>query len=95
MLRPFGIEAGRKTAAARGVVDALLSKGANRDDASDSGETALMYPAEAGRLECVRLLIAHGSDIAAKDNRGKTAEAFALDNKHYDIARLLKAAGAK
>jgi ankyrin repeat protein len=53
-------------------VAVLLDAGANPNLANRDGLTPLMYAAGQGRLELVRLLLAHGADVTAK----------ALDGKH-------------
>ena len=60
-------------------------------DVADSEEhfTALMYAAAEGQLEVVRLLLDHGADAALKDVDGDTAETFARNNGHTEVADLI------
>jgi ankyrin repeat protein len=46
-------------------------------------------------IETVQTLIAAGADVNAKNNLGETALKKATENRHTEIARLLKKAGAK
>src|SRR5579872_1940707 len=54
----------------------------------------LLYAAEKGHTEVVRLLLQKGADIGARNYEGLTALHFALVYKHPDTARLLIARGA-
>jgi ankyrin repeat protein len=51
--------------------------------------TALMFAASEGQLEVVKILMANGADASLKDIDGDTAEAFANQNKHTDVADFL------
>ena len=51
--------------------------------------TALMFAASEGQLEIVKILMANGADATLKDIDGDTAEAFALQNKHPEVAQYL------
>ncbi len=68
-----GHEDGVGAQAARGVVDLLLSRGAQLDAMDDRGRTALMIAAELGHAELVAMLIGRGADAGLRDKRGKTA----------------------
>lgn len=57
--------------------------------------TALMYATYKNAGDIVKLLIAAGADVNAKDNEGATALIFAEECNAVDVAALLKAAGAK
>ena len=57
--------------------------------------TALMWAAEDGVTESVKILLENGADIHAKNKRGKTALDLAMTNQHTEIVQLLQAAGAK
>ncbi len=46
-------------------------------------------------MEMVKLLLAHGADVNARANDGKTALAFAAARNHHDVLELLKSYGAK
>jgi len=51
----------------------LLDNGADVNDRSENGITALMMAAAYGRKDMVELLLAKGADSALKDKEGKTA----------------------
>jgi ankyrin repeat protein len=57
--------------------------------------TALMYAAEGGETEIVRLLMAHGADPRLRDEFGKTARDSAINANHWEIVPLLESAGEK
>ena len=48
-----------------------------------------------GNPEIVKLLIAQGADVNAKDKEGQTALSLAIRNNMPEIAEILKEAGAK
>ncbi|MHB1459630.1 MAG: ankyrin repeat domain-containing protein [Armatimonadota bacterium] len=48
-----------------------------------------------GNPEIVKLLIARGADVNAKDKEGRTALSLAVRNNMPEIAKILKEAGAK
>ena len=54
------------------------------------GNTALMLAAESGRTENVHLLLENGADPNVNNNDGKTAYELAQENKHQEIAKLIK-----
>ena len=68
-----GHEDGVGAQAAQGVVDLLLSRGAELDAMDDRGRTPLMMAAELGHAELVAMLIGRGADLSVRDRRGKTA----------------------
>jgi ankyrin repeat protein len=50
-------------------------------DATDSsGWTALMYAAQAGRLDAVKMLIDHRADVLRRSNAGETAMSAAVSS---------------
>jgi hypothetical protein len=57
--------------------------------------TALMWAAAYGKAENVERLLARGADMAARDDRGKTALAIAIEQSQDEVAGLLRAAGAR
>ena len=57
--------------------------------------TALLWAAEEGVTESVKILLANGADIHAKNKRGRTALDLAMMGQHTEIVQLLQAAGAK
>lgn len=52
------------------IVEDLLDLGFNPNDCSVEGRTAMMSAAKGGHVAIVELLIYHGADVAATDNRG-------------------------
>lgn len=73
------------------TVALLLSQGAdpNLID-SEEGFTALMFAGAEGNIKVVRLLLEHGANPKLKDKDGDTAESFARQNGHLEVADLLK-----
>ncbi|MDP7463138.1 MAG: ankyrin repeat domain-containing protein, partial [SAR324 cluster bacterium] len=67
-----------------------LDNGANINQPSQSGSTALIEAAREGRTETVKLLLQHGADPALKDRFGRTAFDEAENEGHEDVAKLLK-----
>ena len=57
--------------------------------------TALLWAAEEGITESVKILLANGADIHAKNKCGRTALDLAMMGQHTEIIQLLQAAGAK
>ena len=51
--------------------------------------TALMFAASEGQFEVVKLLIEYGADPTLKDIDGDTAEDFAQQNNHEEVAQYL------
>jgi ankyrin repeat protein len=58
------------------------------------GLTALLYAARSGCSRCVRSILEAGADIDRPNPDGITPLTIAIDNFHYDTARLLLDAGA-
>jgi len=71
------------------TVKALLGRGADANARYGPGFTPLMRAAIAGNPEIIRLLLDHGADTNAKSNEGKSAQAYARQYHHEDIARML------
>lgn len=59
------------------------------------GDTALLWAAEEGITKSVKILLANGADIHAKNKKGRTALDLAMTEQHTEIVQLLQAAGAK
>ncbi len=76
-------------------VEMLLAKGADVNQKSCRGWTALMTAVWMGNSENVKALIAAGADLNAQMDDGATALSFAMKKGHSEIVRLLKQAGAK
>ena len=78
------------------IVKLLIKHDANVNAASDTGSvTPLHYAAGNGHADIVKLLIDHGADINVKDGGGYTPLRRADFADHPEVAKLLKAAGAK
>ncbi|MBZ5635148.1 MAG: ankyrin repeat domain-containing protein [Acidobacteriia bacterium] len=58
------------------------------------GLTALLYAARAGCYGCVEAMIAAGANVNTPTPEGVTPLMTALDNDHYDVAKLLLDRGA-
>jgi ankyrin repeat protein len=78
------------------MVKFLLSKGANVNLIDfEFNWSALMYASLHGHIEIAKLLIKAGAAVNLKNKYGRTALSIALDAKHKEIAKLLKAHGAR
>jgi len=88
----YAVEHGHKK-----VAELLLAKGVdvNTRRGWPVGDTPLHSAAKAGHREIVELLIAKGADINAKNNDGKTALAYAVEEGYAEIAEILRKHGAK
>ena len=75
-------------------VDALIAAGADIDEATNNGSTALMFAANDGHRNDVDALIAAGADIDKARTDGATALMFAAQNGHHKVVAALLAAGA-
>jgi len=53
----------------------------------------LMWAAAYGHTDTVKLLLERGADASARDNRGKTALAMAVEGGHKETEQLLRKAG--
>jgi ankyrin repeat protein len=76
------------------IVDALLAKDSNLNNANDEGVTALMYAASAGHTAVARALLDKGAAIDAADHGGLTALMLAANNGHAETTQALIKAGA-
>jgi ankyrin repeat protein len=81
------------------LVKKLLDKGADADEASNSGltngYTCLMMAAGNNQLELAKLLISYGADVNKKANDGKSALDLAGKGNNEKMIALLKRIGAK
>ena len=102
---PYGLTAlmGSSAKGYAEITRILTEAGADVSVQDYQGQTALMYASGAkyswldGNInpEVVRLLLDAGADVNAKNNSGKTALHFAVRQKHLEIERMLREAGAK
>jgi ankyrin repeat protein len=77
------------------MVEKLLNAAANPNAALPTGETPLMTCSWTGNAGAVKLLLARGADVHAKETRrGQTALMWALEQKHLEAARVLVEHGA-
>jgi ankyrin repeat protein len=76
------------------MVEKLLNSGANPNGVP-GGTPVLMTAARTGNVDTVKLLLAHGADVNAKESaRGQTALMWAVAERHSEVARLLIEHGA-
>ena len=81
------------------LVKLLIEKGAdlNKTDTNktDTGYTALTWAVVSGNVELVKLLIEEGADLNKKTVYGDTALRMAQKDHHFEIAKILRDAGAQ
>ncbi len=76
------------------AMEILLRRGADVDETTWDGVSALMYSSSAGDLEAVALLLAHGADVNREPDNGMTALIGAVRAGSYQVAELLLENGA-
>lgn len=81
-------------------LQALLADGADADGLSPQGLTPLMFAAQAGSVEMVKILLAAGADVNAKmvvdgEETDQTALQLAQNAGFEEVTQLLKSSGAK
>ena len=76
------------------IVQALLDKRANVNQANANGATPLLIAAHKGHAAVVALLIAHGADLNIRGKWG-TPLKEAVDDGKAETERLLREAGAR
>lgn len=88
------------------TLEVLLAAGAEVNVQDADGRTPLMEAARFGNVEVVKSLLAAGADVNIRDKAGDTALGSAVyqhqadwaitaNDRHEEVIRLLKAAGAK
>ena len=76
------------------MVEKLLKAGADPNRAP-TGIPVIMTAARTGSMDTVKLLLAHGANVNAKESaRGQTALMWAVAEKHTEVARVLVERGA-
>lgn len=71
------------------VIEALLAAGANIESLNRTRFTPLHHAAEAGSIDAIKTLLAHGADKRAKMYRGGIPQQIAEFKGHRDAALLL------
>ena len=101
LLAFFGDNRHKPEKLARGVeiAEVLVRSGAPLEERTLEGQhlpgrTPLVCAAQYGSMRIVKVLLSAGADVNARDAAGKTAEAYATEGNHHDIAELLAAPSA-
>jgi len=84
-------------ASARGqtdLVEVMLSRGSDVNQANGKGKTALMMAASSGRTDTAKVLLARGAAVDAQDVDGMTALMVAASGGFTDTSKLLLQNGA-
>jgi ankyrin repeat protein len=77
------------------MVEILLKAGANPNAALPTGETPLMAAARTGKVDAVKVLLARGADVNAKETlKGQTGLMWAVAERHLTVAKTLIEHGA-
>lgn len=77
------------------IIESLLKAGVDPNTALPEGETALLTAARTGRVDAVKVLLAYGADVTAKERwRGQDALMWAAAEGHVATAQQLIAHGA-
>lgn len=76
------------------TVAAELERGTDLEAVNAHGHTPLIWAAQHGKAEIVRLLLAKGAAVEAADANGYTALIWAAQEGYIKVAELLLAAGA-
>jgi ankyrin repeat protein len=72
------------------VIRLLAQRGANIDQADESGTSALIAAARNGHASTVKLLIACGANLHWTDHKDKSALRYAAERRHGEIVSLLE-----
>jgi ankyrin repeat protein len=67
----------------------LIEAGADVNDLTETGRTALMLAAYWGHANIVQLLLEKGADVNVKDKDGYTAVDYARSQKHKGIEEMV------
>lgn len=84
-------------ASARGqtdLIEVMLSRGADANEANAKGKTALMLAASSGRTDTAKLLLSRGAVVDARDVDGMTALMVAASGGYTDTVKMLLQSGA-
>ncbi|XP_055968092.1 ankycorbin isoform X2 [Sorex fumeus] len=71
------------------VASLLGKKGASATKHDSEGKTAFHLAAAKGHVECLRVMITHGVDVAAQDSAGHSALHLAAKNSHHECVKKL------
>lgn len=77
------------------VVELLLQRGARLEAPGEAHRTPLLAAARGGDLSVVQRLLEAGADVDARDEIGKPALFWALAEGRHQMAKLLRAHGAR
>jgi hypothetical protein len=72
------------------ILTALIEAGANIDERADRGATPVMWAANRGHLDALRLLIQRGADVNALDTLSHTALMYAQPERLHVVEFLLE-----
>jgi hypothetical protein len=77
------------------MIEKLLAAGVDPNFANPGGETVLMTASRTGNVDAIKILLARGANVNAKESeRGQTALMWAVLENHADAVKLLLARGA-
>ncbi len=79
----------------KGILEYLISEGADVNARNYYRHTPLHDAASAGRADIVKILLEAGADPNVKGNDGDTPLSAAIEGKHTEVADLLRRHGAK
>lgn len=74
---------------ANNIIETLLNFGADINQKTSTGQTAIFFAAQKGRKETIELLISRNCQLEMADNLGSTPLDFAIMNGYFNIALLL------
>lgn len=79
----------------RAMVEQFVLAGADVNAAQQDGFTPLMGAAQNGNAELVRFLLLHGANVASRSADGRAAWDLASEEKHEEVLKILRQAGAE